>query len=128
MTWEGTWFGHISGGASVGSGQIVTLTPAPGQISTDPDVARWTPIVALVELRDNDSFFAYYITDKISTTVYDPDTAFSIFYADKSSVVVATPNPDTGAARLLVTILPNGGWQNDEFKIILSSGIEMSIA
>lgn len=122
MTWNGTWFGPEGGGGG-GGGFALVLSFSPLDFtSLDPDVARWTPIVVLVEVRTGDTpMCVYYPTTGLPQVVYDADIGYLPFFAGKSSIV-----QQSDPSQFLLTILPNGGWQTEQFQLKFFSVVDMS--
>ncbi len=89
-------------------GSLISITASP--------ISRWTPVIAIVST--NDLMMVVFESVQNRFTIYDdtrdPADKWSAFFEDRSGV------EDMGDGTFRVTILPNGGWWNETFKIRIS--------
>lgn len=97
-----------------------TIVDPGEELSPDPDIARWTPIRAVLETSGPDVPIVVAKIGSMWWTVYD-GTEFAPFFREHSTL---TPNvTDTNA--LDISILPNGGWWRTPIEVKYLSGQEM---
>lgn len=110
---------------SAGDSPIITSAAdsvsAVGEIlSIAGSTARWTPVIALIDLRGSSMWIVLYVGNNW-TTIYDPINGWVPWFNQRSSVEASGDN-------FLVTVLPNGGWSSSEFDLKFLSGGEMVLA
>lgn len=98
--------------ADVLVGSIISLSPAAGQINVDPEIAKWTPIVARVQLGAAQKPYIFAVIGTMWWAILDGEAIdsdgnlanFSPMFRERSTKV---RNGDTDWT---LSILPNGGW------------------
>jgi hypothetical protein len=99
---------------------VVSWSPVPGVINVNPVTARWTPIVAVVEVADGEVPYFGIKIGNLWWDVYDGhDEAFSLLFAAKSSIT------SLGQNQYQFSILPNGGWWRSTIDMRARTGLEV---
>lgn len=107
----------ITGGID-GSAGIVTISPADGsEINADPDIARFTPIVAAIQVLELQVPFVYVVIGTMWWLIYD-GIQFSPFFAERSTVAPSL----TKLSTYNFSIIPNGGWWRSSLRVEFISG------
>jgi hypothetical protein len=121
MSWYSTWYGESGGGGGGGgSAEVLSLQPT-SFAGLDPDTARWTPIQALIQVRTGDNFWILCFFNGSWVIAYDADNGWNPYFQGQSSVTT-TGNPD----QFQVVVMPNGGWQSEDFQLKFLSGTDMT--
>jgi hypothetical protein len=112
----------------LGTARYVSLTPSDGsQLNVDPELARFTPIVAVVDVRQGDSPIAYAVIGSLWWLVFDgtnlpsssspsSSTGFSPFMREHSTIAKLDSN------RYSISVIPNGGWWRSNIRLEFISG------
>lgn len=111
----GYQLGVIDGGSSSGIAGIYSITPADGsEINVNPTIARFTPIVGIVDIHANEVPLAYVVIGSLWWLIYD-GTQFSPFFAERSTLTSVS-------RRYTFSVLPNGGWWRSSLRLEFVSG------
>lgn len=109
-------------GVSASTGSLVSLTPADGSLlSPDPRIARFTPIVGVVQCSAGHVPYVFAKIGSLPWTVYDGSRSQMMPLFGDHSKVVNLPNNT-----FEITILPNGGWWRSNIDIRFVSGGELT--
>jgi hypothetical protein len=109
-------YGYLEGGSGgPDTDSITSVTPV------DRRPSRWEPIVIVADMPSGDAIFLALRIGGNRFMIYDPSDspAMSAMFQDRSSVV-------TVGTTVTATLLPNGGWWEDSFKIVVVSGGELT--
>lgn len=113
---------------------ILTSVTTPGVLDPDPDVARWVPIhmafavpagfnvVVTVQIGLDSALWMTAYDELIAGTT--GQSAWAPLFADKS-VVVTTGSLGTGRT-FTMDVLPNGGWQRPDIKLVPYTTLEIA--
>lgn len=100
---------------------IISLDPPAGTLNANPETARWTPVVATIEVEAGQVPYVGIKIGNLWWDVYDGhDAAFSPFFREHSAIASA------GVNQYKITILPNGGWWRSQIDLRLRTGVELS--
>lgn len=102
--------------------QVVEPSPFDGEILsiTGSPVTRWTSVVAVVRVSGG-SPFVRYVSNSLKLWIYDPVDGFTANFRDRSTVAV---DGDV----VTMSIIPNGGWWTNQFRLKFISGTELDAA
>jgi hypothetical protein len=101
-----------SGGVGA-SGAVVSIT--------NGTLGRWSEVTARIRITDGVPYVRY-VSNSLKFWLYDPVDGFVSNFNQRSSVVL----DDTEDEDMYVfTILPNGGWWTDQFRLKFVAGIEL---
>jgi len=111
--------------AAVTAPAFIAVTP-PGDLSTDPSLARWVPVsmsfsvpagygVSIdVQIGDNSALWMSAYDEGIGGG--QGEQALAPLFSDKSDVVIVGDVPS--GRSFSIDLLPNGGWQRPDIKVV----------
>jgi len=114
-----------------------TSVTAQGDLAATPDLARWTPVVAsfacpagykvlVVAQIGTDSALWMVAYDELlgGAVPGHPEYGLSPLFEDKSTVTVA--GSELEGRTFTFSILPNGGWQRPNVKLVVYCALEVT--
>lgn len=88
------------------------------QVSPETPVERWTPAVVVLKIFGDALPFVRYWSNSLKLWIYDPSEGFLKLFAERSTI-------KTEGDTVTFSILPNGGWWTNQFRLKFIAGVEL---
>lgn len=118
-------------GAQIGAAATLTSSTTEGDLSADPNVARWTPIeisftvptgflvAIVVQIGEDSALWMSAYDEAIAGDESGPiqgAAALAPLFADKSVITIV--GTIVAGRTFTASILPNGGWQREQVRLV----------